>query len=1146
MQPGVQALAVAPDGTVSVVGRADGRGITTFRDGAMVGWVPLSQHHMAATPAVAVSSYFRWQAVRLPGKPGGEKSNSWGGHMGPPEGTIAYGILRCTPDGQPAPFAGGDGWFGCLRVVSDRGEIAGLAVDRQGRLFVSDPTADRIQVFDGASMREIGTIQAQRAGPLSVDGEGRLWMLRKACFAEEERAFRVNCGGEAVTGWERDRWRRGKVVVATAPIDVSEVRDPAPPEVYASSIHHSDSSTYWISGFIPTSACRVRIHLAEYQMPAGKRSMRLLVNGKVVADQLDVAAKAGGINKAMVVEAETRADERGTVRVEYRKLTGDGARLCGVEVIGRQRSERLAHPGEAVSFGSDLKPRAERIEFAQTERPESIACAPDGTVLIADSGPDNQVKAYQPGKTAPARSFGLRGGVFAPPVRGRAAPDRLTHPLAVACGPDGTVYVGDDSLPQDADIGGAALVAFAPEGAVRWRAEGYAFMDEPDWDRVTGELVYPSRRIAVDPTAAAGDQWRLVAVTADRFSFPWDARVGTGSALHRDAVWHVRLNEQQLMVLSSGGTYLMFRWDPARYGEIAIPCAAWSPNGVNRERFPASPEQGEWTWRDTNGDGIPQAGEYTPVISGTWGQGYSSPDAPGSWGATVDATGALWTTHGVRGIRRLPLAKKDGIPGWDPVAAQRWDAPPCFARGDLGRIAYDVVRDRLYLSGPSLQPGPYTIATQESPQGRLVGDLIARFDGWLAAKAPPAPAWTAAIPFDTTRLRSRHTARDMPAALTVEGDFVFVAYAAFGRIRAFSAEDGRFAGMMEVGPSLRSSALADDGTASGDVNALGLIDSGFAVRSWRRPGGEYLITYHDNFLNHTTLYRWDPKSDAPPASARLAVSQTPSDPATSLTAVWAAVPGATEYLVERSATAAGAHWQEAARVRQPQAVLKGLPSGGASFVRVRARREGGAWGDYSPVRWASTAGQPVISVNFSGGVTAMGDDEQAGLLPRLYWNGLTGDVSTKSVILRDDRGLATTTTVTWNGGRQIVHAGLPDQPGDRRMLRGQIQGDRINVTLAGIPYAHYDLLIYADQRGRHARMRVQAGGQTVILADGASDDFTGGWWSVPKDGHGNVAVLTGLSGAQLDVVLDGDPTVSACKDAVGVAFISGFQIVERK
>lgn len=1141
MQPGVQGVAVAPDGTVVVVGRADGRGISLFRDGAMVGWHPLSQHHMHATGAVAADARYHVVAVRLRGQAGGDKVNAWGGRHGPAEGSIGCGVVRLTPDGLPAPFPGGDGWFGALRLFADGGSLTGLAFAGD-RLFVSDPVAGRIRVLDVESMREVASIATADPGPLAVDGEGRLWMLRRTRFAIQEHAWRVNCGGEAVDGWMRDRWRRGKVIAAPGPVETQGVAGAAPSAIYASAIHHGVDSAYWATGFLPLSSVRLRIHLAEYQADSGERVFQIHANRRLLAE-VDVAKQAGGKLRALVVEGEAMADERGTVQLQYRKVSGDGARLCGIEAIGRRQTSDVASPGEALAFGRDLAPLALRISFTASERPEDLACRADGSVLILDAGPDNQIKAYRPGTAAAVATIGVRGGVYAGPVRGRAAPDRLTYPLAMACASDGTVYVGDDTLSREDDIGGAALVAFAKDGSVRWRAEGYPFMDEPDWDRGDGSLVYPFRRLAVDLSKPAGDQWRSSAVTVDRFSFPWDPRL-RHSALHRDAVWHFRLGERRLMALVGGGGIVLYRWDPARFGEIAIPCAAWLPNANRLESWPGAPLQGEAVWRDNNGDGMPQTEEYELATAGSWGDTYGSLDAPTFHGMHLDTTGALWTTHGQRGIRRLPLADK-GPPGWDLSQARHWPAPACIARGALGRIAYDAARDRLYLSGPAPEPGPYTIAAQEAPDGRLVGDRIARFDAWMASASVPEPTWTAAIPFDSTRLRSRHTARDLPTAMTVEGDHIFVAATAFGRIRAWQADDGRFVGMIEIGPSQRAAALADDGTASADANALGLIDSAYSLRAWLKDG-EYRLTYHDNFLNRTVLYRWRPGAVLPPAPAALRVRQVVSDPGSSLLAEWPAVAGASGYLVELQAATAGAPWREAARTTAPSATISGVPAGGSWFVRVRAQGSGGGWGDYSPVAWAATAGASAISVDFVGGGRPCDADEQAGSEPRLRWNSAAGGTSTAPLPLSDDRGKATGVTITWAGGRPAVNQGIPDQPGDRRMLRGQLHGERIVLSLAGIPYPRYDLLVHADQqRGRHARMRVQAGSRSVILADDANDDFQG-WWRVPHQGHGNVAVLAGLSGADIEIILDGDPGAGACAGAVATAFLSGLQIVEHR
>jgi hypothetical protein len=1154
LMPGLQGLAMADDGRLYAVGRADGRGSAIFHQGAMIGWIPVRQHHSGTTGAITVDHEYIYQAVQIRGrgKPD-EKKNEWGGRWQPGEGVTWYGVQRCTLAGLHAPWPGGDGWFGNTLVIGTVEPVVGLAADGTGRLFVSEP-AGRILVVEAVRMSVGKQVDAPRPGPLAWDrARGRLWQLQPVDLARAEHAVRINCGGQAAGDFAADsvRWR-GKQIDAPGPVAVAGVVGAAPAEVYATAWFHGSDSAYWPDGFIPGTPVRVRFHLCEYAAKPGVRAIDLLVNDAMVAEGLDVAARAGGMLKAMVIETTSHADQLGKVRVQFRKQRGDGVALCGVEVVGNRVTDRVAAPAAIISFDRELRPTAERIVFAAEDRPEGIAVAADGDVLAADRGPACMVRRFDAEKRwREIAGFGVKGGVFAPPLRGQAGPDRLFFPTCVAVAPDGSVVVGEDGNLVEADISGGVLSCFEAGGSPRWRVEGHPFMDEPDWDRGADRkgslLLYgPSRSYQVDPDAPAGDGWSWAAATVDRFRFPFDVRT-QWSALSRDTVWFRRIGGKPFLFLSAGGPMVIYRFDPERHGLVAVPCAAWAPDAKLRNKFPGSPASGEWVWRDADGDGQAEAGEYIQR-QGEAGLGadWDKPEAPQSFGLDVDTEGGLWTALSGRGLRRLALALgADGVAAWGFEGARGWPAPTCFAKADLGRIAVDLARDRVLLTGvDTVAAPPYTNAAQEGPNGRQVGNLLARFDGVLAAAPgtmPPA-TWTVPLVFDTQRLRSRHTARDLPNAVAAEGDHVFVASTAQGRIRVFAQADGRFLGMMEAGPSLRPAELDDQGGTDRDPNMIGLIDTGFSLRARRMGDASYLLSWHDCYLNRTVIYRWRPAATPPAPPWRMTARQAVADPATSLELAWETTPGATSWRVERLVEGPRGGWREAATVREPRAVVTGLAAETAWLFRVQARGADGL-GDYGPVRRAVTAGRAAMSVDLGAG-TAMAADEQAGLVPRLAWNRAVGGSAAEPLALRDDRGRPSGMSLRWSGGTEILNARSPDLPGDQRLLRGQLVGKEIVLRLAGIPWKRYDLIVLADHP-KAAAMRVRAGGRMVRLAEANNDGWNGGYWPVTAEGFGNAAVFTGLSGADLEIICDGDPAGSRAPGTVAEGCIGGLQVIER-
>jgi uncharacterized repeat protein (TIGR04076 family) len=123
-------------------------------------------------------------------------------------------------------------------------------------------------------------------------------------------------------------------------IDISRTADPAPKEVYGS--ERWGEFRYDLDGLEAGSAYRLRLHFAEvFFSEEGKRAFDVRANGQVLLKDFDIVKEAGGANKALVREAEVRADARGRIAVELAKGRIENPKLSGLELLSADGRSRI-------------------------------------------------------------------------------------------------------------------------------------------------------------------------------------------------------------------------------------------------------------------------------------------------------------------------------------------------------------------------------------------------------------------------------------------------------------------------------------------------------------------------------------------------------------------------------------------------------------------------------------------------------------------------------------------------------------------------------------------------------------------------------------------------------------------------------------
>ena len=483
-------------------------------------------------------------------------------------------------------------------------------------------------------------------------------------------------------------------------------------------------------------------------------------------------------------------------------------------------------PARLVRFNSKGEEQSPPFIFAMDVDPIAFCVASDGRVFVADDSAAQQIRIVtgKGGTLAEVGVFGERGGI-ASGIAGAFGDRKLNHVTALGVDAKNNLIVAQDA---QSGSGGTVLESYRiGDGDLNWRLFGLTFVDMGDVDAASDTEVFTKEEhFRLDYSKSAGSEWSYAGYTIDRFKYPQDPRLHLWSA----GVWVRTISGQRMMFVTdmNGERLQVYRFAPKTDGEIAIPSVLFAKNHIADKNSwpPNQPAKGEWIWRDANGNGAFDAGEYTTNGS------IDAPDAQGWW---VDRVGGVWLATESKGVRYFPSLGLDahGNPRWDYATMQVFPHPDGFQQ--VKRLRYDAANDILYLGG--------TTTDEKNQHWKPMGPVIARYDGWLHGKRQQR--WRITLPY-TNGSRGHESCE--PMGFDVAGDFLFAPYTGAskmdgvktGRVEIFRVSDGGAVGHVEP---------------SDEVGEIGLQDIRESITAHRRSNGEYIVLIEDDYKSKVVMYR---------------------------------------------------------------------------------------------------------------------------------------------------------------------------------------------------------------------------------------------------------------------------------------------------
>jgi hypothetical protein len=494
-----------------------------------------------------------------------------------------------------------------------------------------------------------------------------------------------------------------------------------------------------------------------------------------------------------------------------------------VWVIQGQGAERLNRPTRVLK----LSGKTGAVLATLDAMTSAGAVAVDGAdrLLVADRGPEANIKIYT-ADGQPAGFFGTPGGIFAPPTPGLAGPARFESPRGVGVDAQNNLYVLSVGACWPAVN---RIECYAPRGSGwgprKWQALGMMFGDVATFDPHSDDLLYTSCAVLkMDWSREAGQEWSYFGATlAPQRDDPRRGIFAQGFAGR--STFGVRYIQGHKFLWSGLNNVEVCRFDE-RHGWVATAAVYVALRDPQIDKaaanWPSQPTKlPAWIWRDRNGNGTFDDGEYEPLDVSWANKGVQ---------AHVDLAGNIWWFPDQAGGQAhfLPVSAtldEKGNPVYRPKDLTAVAVPAGYSK--YGFFQYDDTTGDLYVVGKRLGEGDYSLA---------------RYPGWRANPAQAAALWSVAHLGKHMRSEIWIPTHTDIGSVAVAGDYVFVASAIDNAVRVYGRDTGALVGWMHT--TLSHPTTMD-------------CYYGFQVR--RRDGGEYVLILMDYYHNKNLIYRWTPQ-----------------------------------------------------------------------------------------------------------------------------------------------------------------------------------------------------------------------------------------------------------------------------------------------
>lgn len=442
----------------------------------------------------------------------------------------------------------------------------------------------------------------------------------------------------------------------------------------------------------------------------------------------------------------------------------------------------------------------------------------DDKMYIGDVGRREQVLIYTTINTYPRETgtFGAMYGIHSG-ISGRNAPLKFQQIRGIGLDNSGNIYVGNTQW----HTGGQGTLVEKyniASGTMAWKATCVMFVDACGLDALTeGQDAYGKvERFSIDYSKPVGQEAQYVAYTIDRYKYPADPRLWQSMANVQTI--NFRGKKFLAMMDMTGRIIALFRFNKDTDGEIAIPCIVWGER-VN-PNYPGSIDK-QWIWRDTDGDGQMEAGEYTQQ---------DTYFIDGGRGTYFDTNGDIWQA----GWQNLLVNKclgldANGIPFYN---GSRTLIPAPVPFNDVKRSYYDPILDRMYIGGRTInEPDQFDWMT--------MGRAIVRYDNWSTGNRVAQSELR--LPY------SNNGGIADPISFCVVKDYIFVCFVGGDniiprqQINIYRVSDNSYVGYIRP--------IFSD---------CGLFDMNQSINVSLRKNGEYVIVAEENGRNKNLLYRWCP------------------------------------------------------------------------------------------------------------------------------------------------------------------------------------------------------------------------------------------------------------------------------------------------